>query len=397
MISLLHPMVQILCCVCLCAGSYLLTNMIDEEIQSMTTSNWGQFVDNTWLMSTRRCALHARGPWNFVFCFYHTASQTRGHGTVCHARPCSSRLCGRLSINIFTTLLSIAPQCWYSQTLTVSIHKSLHLNLTLLFHRFDNDGDFITVIGGNKTFGPYTEARDPVSFFMKNFTAKLSFKLTSGILVNRQAFEFIYQPSRIQGLNTYQLHPFEYLVGYGPWWIATVRVVINRIYQIKLHLTNLSCNLLQEFIVFDGPSPMPGILNDNKFNSSKNTNDSCGNYTILATTFQVYIAWMSIQSPDILGTIDYETHNLHMELILMEITRPRYTLWEMRRRWLMWLPGNMSSTSNVQSTTILNLILIRSTWKAWVTVNAIMVAWQFIMLITMTWHWWYCGVRVLAT
>ena len=317
MISLLHPMVQILCCVCLCADSFLLTNMIDEEIQSITTSSWGQFVDNTWLMSTRRCALHARGPWNFVFCFYHTASRTMGHGTVCHARPCSSRLCGRLSINIFTTLLSIAPHCLYSQTLTVSVHKSLHLNLTLLFHWFDHDGDLITVIGGNRTFGPYTEARDPFSLFMKSFTAKISFILISRILVNRHAFEFTYQPSRIQGLNTYQLHPFEYLIGYGPWWIATFRVVINRIYQIKLHLTHLSCNLLRELIVFDGPGLMPGILNDNKFNSFKNTNGNCGNYTILATTFQVYIAWMSIQSPDILGTIDYEnsqpTHGIDID------------------------------------------------------------------------------------
>ena len=273
----------------------------------METPDLGQFVDNTWLMSTRRCALHARGPWSFVFCFYHTASRSRGREAVCHARPCRRALCGPLSIDIFTTLLSIEPLCQYRQILTVSVHMSLHLNLTLSFHRIYKDGDLITVSGGDRIFGPYTESRDPFSLFIKNFTAKISFKLSAGRFVNRQAFEFTYQPSTIQELISYQLPAFEYLIEYGQWWIATFRVVISRIFRIKLILTHLPCHLLRKLIVFDGPGLMSGIV--------KTYN--CGNYTILATTFQMYIAWMSKESPDILGNIDYEnlqpTHRIDVD------------------------------------------------------------------------------------
>ena len=214
-------------------------------------------------------------------------------------------------------MLSRTQYCKYSETLTVSIHKSLHLNLTFFIHWFDKGFDSIIVKSGENNFGPYTEAMDSCSLFIKHFTAEISYKVSMGRVGNRQAFEFTYQPSIIGGLNSYQLHPFEYVLAYMEWSIATFRVVTHRIDRIRLHLTNLSCKLLRELIVFDGPGLMSEIVKAYKFNTSNNTNVNCANYTILATTFQVYIAWMSKESPDVLGSINYEnsqpTHRIDID------------------------------------------------------------------------------------
>ena len=297
--------IHILCCSGLCWGWYLVTNLVDEEIQS-ERPNWSMFLDTSWAMALRKCTLQATGSWNFVFCFYHTASRTRGRGTRCRVITCFRGICGQSSPDIFTTILYKYEYCRYSQTLTISVHKILHLNVTFFLIGFGNYRDSILVTGGkDQKFGPYNEAREPFSLFIKSFMAKISYEISWNRDGIRQAFEFTYQPSSIKGLGSYQLSPFEYLLGQGQWWLATYRVSVKRIYRIKLHLTILSCHSLRKLTVFDGPGVLSGISDAYKFNSKYN-HVNCSNYTLLATTFQVYIAWMSDESPDILGSIGYE-------------------------------------------------------------------------------------------
>ena len=304
-INMIHWTIHILCCSGLCWGWYLVTNLVDEEIQSQRP-NWSVFLDTSWAMAMRRCALQETGSWNFVFCFYRTASRTRGRGTRCHAVACSGRICGRLSLDIFITILSRYRYCRYSQTLVVSVHKNLHLNVTLLLLGFGEYEDSILVTDeGDQQFGPYNEAREPFSLFIKSFMAKISYNISWNSNGNHRAFEFAYQPSAIKGLVSHQLSPFEYLLAQGRWWLATYRVSVKRIYRVRLHLTSLSCRLLRKLIVFDGPGVLSEISRVYKFHS-KHNQVNCSDYTVLVTTFQVYIAWMSGESPDIVGSISYE-------------------------------------------------------------------------------------------
>ena len=189
----------------------------------------------------------------FCFCFYHSTSRTRGHGIRCHAVASTGKICDPLSLDIFTAMLSRYRYCVYNQRLIVSVHKSLHLNVTLFLLGFGEHRDSILVTGGDQQFGSYNEAREPFSLFIKSFMAEISYTISWNSDGNHRAFEFTYQPSAIKGLVSHQLSPFEYLLAQGRWWLATYRVSIKRIYRVKLHITNLSCSLLQKLIVFDGP------------------------------------------------------------------------------------------------------------------------------------------------
>ena len=305
-VNMIRWTIHIICCSGLCWGWYLVTNLVDEQIQSERRPNWSMLLDTDWTVAMQRCALQATGSWNFVFCFYHTASRTRGRGSRCHAVACFEGICGRSSPDIFTTILSRYRYCRYSQTLSIRVHKSLHLNVTLFLLGFGEHGDSIVVTGeGDQQFGPYNEAREPFSLFIKSFMAEISYKISWNRDGNHRAFEFTYQPSAIKELVSHQLSPFEYLLAQGRWWLATYRVSVKRIYRVKLHLTRLSCHLLRKLIVFDGPGALSEISRAYKFNSKYNQ-VNCSNYTIMTTTFQAYIAWMSDESPDIVGSIGYE-------------------------------------------------------------------------------------------
>ena len=313
---MVHLIIQILACLDLCWGSHQLTNLFDKGMTGTEGSQWTKFVDTTWLRVTHMCTLRATGPWNYLVCFKQTASRTRGYGPICHHRACRDGFCESFSTDIFTTTLLRVKYCTYRQMLIISIHKSVHLNLTILFDGIYTGFDTLTVKGGDKEFGPYSDDRDPMSLFIKSFMAEISYEVV-GKPGNDNAFQLIYQPSAIRELTSYQLFPFKYVIAHGRWWLATYSVAIDRLYRIKLHFKNLSCHLLRELVVFDGPGLMSGVVNTYKFNPSSDSNISCDNYTILATTFQLYIAWMSLESPDILGTIDYEnsqpTHRIDVD------------------------------------------------------------------------------------
>ena len=315
-LSMVHLTIQILACLGLCWGSHQLTNVFDKGMIWTEGSHWTKFVDTTWLRATHMCTLRATGPWNFLLCFKQTASRTRGYGPICHHRACHGEICGSLSTDIFTTTLLRGKYCRHRQRLIIIIHNSVHLNLTILFDGFYTSFDTLTVKGGDKEFGPYSEEREPMSLFIKSFMAEISYEIV-GKPGNDNAFQLIYQPSAIRELTSYQLFPFKCAIAHDRWWLATYSVAIDRLYRIKLHFNNLSCHLLRELVVFDGPGLMSGVVNTYKFNPSNNSNVSCNNYTIIATTFQVYIAWMSLESPDILGTIDYEnsqpTHRIDID------------------------------------------------------------------------------------